>query len=197
MKRFNGAFSRLANAFFLPCVLVFTLAAFKCGSGGKGETSVPTGLSPSDVEAATSVLRQRTETEDMVRRFKKQNFTPAQVEFAQSKYESALTKVNAALERIRQDIGGSPSSLEEADFRKQADDAVGDSVIVDSLLETALRPGVSPLDLQNYVLLNANKLPDAWVAVWKASRSLSPADKQLFLTYLDKELKWKMWQAVK
>ena len=87
MKTFDGAAAaRLTRGCFLFCVMVVALSAFKCSSGGGGQqqptTNLPAGLEPSDVQAAASVLRQRTETEDMVRRFKKQDFNSSQIEFA-------------------------------------------------------------------------------------------------------------------
>lgn len=201
MKTFDGAAAaRLTRDCFLFCVMVVALSAFKCGSGGGDQqptTHLPAGLEPSDVQAAASVLRQRIETEDMVKRFKKQDFSSSQIAFAKSRYDSSMTKANAALERIRQDIAASPSSQEETEFRSQAQAAVDDCVVLDSLLETALNPGISPINLHNYVLLNANRLPDSWVTVWKASRKLGAADRQQFLVYLDRELKWKSWGQVK
>jgi hypothetical protein len=192
------AVPRLAKCCFLLCVMAFTMAPSRCGGGGQGHMSnLPPGLTQSDLQAAAAVLRQRTETEDMVRRFKKGGFNADQIEFVMSKYDGPLAKTNATVERIRQDIEAAPTAQDESAFRTQASDAVGDCVVLDSLLETALRPGIPPTQLGNYVLLNANSLPDSWVAVWKASRRLSPADKQQFLAYLDKELKWKTWQAIK
>ena len=200
MKTLNGAAAvRLISSCFLFCIMVVALSAFKCGRGGQQQpaTNLPAGLEPSDVQAAGLVLRQRTETEDMVSRFKKKDFSSSQIEFAKIRYDRSMAKANEALERIRQDITSSPGSQEEAEFRSLAQAAVDDCVVLDSLLETALNPGISPLNLSNFVLRNANTLPDAWVAVWKASRKLQAADRQQFLVYLDRELKWKRWEAVK
>lgn len=182
------------------CVMVLTMAPSKCGHGGGSGTvpamTLPPGLTQSDLTAAAAVLRQRTESEDMAKQFKHGNFSANQTEFVVSKYEPALTKTNALLDRIRQDIDASPTEQDEAAFKEQARDDVGACVVLDSLLETALHPGISPLNLGNYVLRNANTLPDSWVAVWKASRRLSTAEKQQFLAYVDGELKWKTWQAI-
>ncbi len=198
MKTFDSAATaRLTRGCLLYCVMVVALSAFRCPGHHEPAITLPAGLDPSDMQAADAVLKQRTETEDMVKRFKKQGFSSSQIQFAKNKYDSSLAKVNAALERIKQDISASPGSQEEADFRSQADAAVGDSVVLDSLLETALNPGISPTNLTNYVLLHANTLPDSWVTVWKASRKLSVADRQQFLVYLDQELKWKNWEAIK
>jgi len=199
MKTLSSAVAvRLTRGCFLFCFLVIALSAFKCGRGGQQQptANLPAGLAPSDVQAAGLVLRQRTETEDMVSRFKKKDFSSSQIEFAKIRYDRSMAKANAALDRIRQDITSSPGSEQEAEFRGLAQAAVDDCVVLDSLLETALNPGISALNLSNFVLRNANTLPDAWVAVWKASRKLQAADRQQFLVYLDRELKWKRWEAV-
>lgn len=195
----NGiAFPLIARCCLMLCAMAFTMAPAKCGGGGGAgpATTLPPGLEQSDLTAAAAVLRQRTETEDMVRQFKRGSFDAHQIEFVMSKYDGPMTKANALLDRIGKDIDATPTAQDEDAFKHQATDAVGDCVVLDSLLETALHPGISPLNLSNYVLRNANSLPGWWVDVWKASRKLGPAEKQQFLVYLDRELKWKTWQAI-
>jgi len=178
----------------LCCILILTLAPSQCNK----KTSPPSqpDLPPSMLSSANEMLEQHDETEGFVKRFKGGSFSPQQIEFVQGKYETTRSKINPELDRIRQDIDKTTSDQEETDFREQAKAAVDENVVLSSLLETAVT-GASPNNLNNFVIRHVNSLPGSWVSVWKMSQGLNPTQKQQFLQFLNKRLKWKTWEEIK
>ena len=141
------------------------------------------------------IIKQADETQDFVARFKGKasSFTPQQMEYATDKYERIVTKVNPLVDLIKQNVTSVPS-LSETEFKDQAKAVVDTNIAFSTLAENAI---YNTQNFNNFVLKNANALPDAWTKVWKAVPALSPQQQQQLFTFLDSRIKYKSWDAIK
>jgi len=177
----------------LPVGLVLLLFAQKCDHPPK--TTPPPDIGAQAMQALQIVSKQSEESQTFVGRFKgKSNtFTPQQIEFAQDKYSQTLAAVNSLVDEIKNAAIGSPT-LTDDEFKSKAKVAVDSNVTLNTLMEQAV-DNTSSFD--NFVLTNANKLPDSWITLWRVAPSLSQPQKQQLVNFLDSSIRYKSWDGIK
>jgi hypothetical protein len=181
------------RSFLLPVFLFFAILSPKCAHNKPPQLPSPT-IGVEQTQALNMLTKQTDETADFVGHVKaKAGITQQQIEYASDKYGRILTKVNPLVDLIKQNTTSVPN-LTESEFRDRAKAAVDTNVEFDTLMETAIYNTQNP---NNFVLMNANTLPDAWTKIWKAVPALTPQQQQQLFTFLDSRIKYKAWDAIK
>jgi hypothetical protein len=141
------------------------------------------------------VTLQADESQDFVARFKgKENsFGSGQINLAKGKYSQALTEVNSTVDELKQAIAGT-STLNEDGFKTKARSAVDANVLLNTLMENAVFGTVGQ---HNFLIHNANTLPDAWTKLRNIGPTLPAEQKQEFVGFLDSRIRFKSWDLIK
>jgi len=177
----------------LPVVLVLLLFSSKCDH--PPQTTPPPDIGADAKNALQMVLKQSEESQDFVARFKGKasTYTPQQIEFAQEKYGQTMTAVNSVVDEIKKAMTGS-TTLSADEFKTKAKAAVDSNVTLNTLMEKAVDNATT---FDNFVLTNANTLPDSWTTLWRTAPSLSQAQKQQFESFLESNIRYKSWDVIK
>jgi hypothetical protein len=178
----------------LQVCLALLLMTSKCSKPAP-VTQPPPDIGVEAGQALQMVLTQSETTQDFVARFKGKlnTFTPAQVNFARNKYVETATEVNSVVDELKKVTAGT-STLPEDVFKNQATSAVGTNVVFSTLMVQAVNNSTS---LNNFVLLNNNKLPDSWTTLFRIAPSLSAQQKEQFAAFLDSSIRFKSWEVIK
>ena len=185
--------SLIHRSLAFPVGLVLLLFSQKCDHPPK--TTPPPDVGAQATQALQMIFSQSQESQNFVGRFKgkSNSFTPQQIEFAQDKYAQTLTAVNSLVDEIKSAATGSPT-LTDDKFMSKAKDAIDSNVALNTLMEQAVD---NTTNFDNFVLMNANKLPDSWTTLWRAAPSLSQQQKQQLQTFLESSIRYKSWDVIK
>ena len=182
--------------FALHALLFLFLLMPKCDHSQPGPTTTSApNIGTDAAQAFGMVVSQADETEDFVARFKGKagSFTPQQVEFAKAKYEQTMSQINPVVDLIKQNASGA-ASISEEEFRSKAKSAIDTNVVLNTLMEKAVG---NTNDFNNFVLTNANALPDAWTKVWTTVPTLTEPQRQEFFAFLDVRIHYRAWDTIK